>query len=526
MKLTKDSSRIIKFLNKDTRNHIRNNHIQGKYNISKSDFNLIFNMVNSKYQALDNELDLSNINPKKTKALKTNKPTKSLKKNTQSLKSKEVRLYLNNIDTCRGGPTKKKLKNANNLIKIFKLLADKESKTLEEIFRHHNFPLNKQRILTNFFKRIVKKMNHISFEECVEWVNLNGIDLLRSLYLFHLDGKLPQSINVLLGNYPHTKGEFTSLDIQNEIQLGLPKNRKYNLSVGGITLNLLVFSENDFTPMENFFKRCFILDMVVGGTRKDINLEIWLSNKKKNLPPPRKIKYLGAKEVNSGCNTFNGYENRVSLWRKEELPKVLIHELVHSLNLEKYGNYREIQEFVYNNFDIKRNNHFNMFENYVEIIAEILNICLTMIENGKKDLKTFNRLLNLECKHCLFQVGKILNYYGYKKWEDFYRRGGFNGEDNKTNKYLQKSNIFSYFVLRSLIMFNINDFIELCKRYNTSNLFKQGFACDKLLPIMIKSLNDENYGRIINRNIELNRNGNKKDIVFNNLRMTCIEVQF
>ena len=43
---------------------------------------------------------------------------------------------------------------------------------------------------------------------------------------------------------------------------------------------------------------------------------------------------------------------------------------------------------------------------------------------------------------------------------------------------------------------------------------------------MEKTLRNESYGSIINRNIELNMNGDKNDIVFNNLRMTCIEVQF
>ena len=55
--------------------------------------------------------------------------------------------------------------------------------------------------------------------------------------------------------------------------------------------------------------------------RNKINLEVWLSNKKKDLPPPRKVKYIGPKEVNSGCNTFSSEGNRVSVWRKEEFPK-------------------------------------------------------------------------------------------------------------------------------------------------------------------------------------------------------------
>ena len=95
-----------------------------------------------------------------------------------------------------------------------------------------------------------------------------------------------------------------------------------------------------------------------------------------------------------------------------------------------------------------------------------------MIENGKGELKTFNNLINLECQHCLFQVGKILNYYGYKDFGDFYKKDGIL-EENKTDRYLQKSNIFSYFVMRSMVIFNINDFIRLCIDKNKRNFLKQ-----------------------------------------------------
>lgn len=497
MKLTKDSKKIMKYLGTiDSFN-------KENFSLNKYDFDLLFELVNSNYK----KIKINNFESGKSKSSK-----KTLKKS--------VRLYLNNIDTCSNNITKKKLKNIDNLILIFKLLASRESGTLQEIYNLHNYPLKKQEIINSF----LLNMDKINFDNCIEWVNLNGIELLRSLYLFHLEGKLPEKINNLMGNYPHTKGEFTSLDIQNEIQLGLPQSKKYNIKLGNTKLNLLLFSNKGFMLSENMLKRCFILDTIMGNKRDEINLEIWLSNKKKILPPPRKIKYLGAKEVNSGCNTFYDNKNKVSLWRKEELPKVLVHELVHSLNLEKYGDYSDITEFVYNNFDIKRNNRFNMFENYVELIAEFLNICLTMIENRKKSLKIFNNLLEMEIKHCHFQVGKILNYFGFKKWNDFYIKNI--NEAEKTDRYLQKSNVFSYFILRSLIMFNIRDFMELLKNENKRNLLKQDFKCSKLLPIMVKSLNDNRYGAMINHNIDLNNtNTTKNNIIFDNLRMTCLEVK-
>ena len=43
------------------------------------------------------------------------------------------------------------------------------------------------------------------------------------------------------------------------------------------------------------------------------------------------------------------------------------------------------------------------------------------------------------------------------------------------------------------------------------------------MAIMVKTLNDLEYSQIINLNIEMNKKGNKKELVYNNLRMTCIE---
>ena len=66
----------------------------------------------------------------------------------------------------------------------------------------------------------------------------------------------------------------------------------------------------------------------------------------------------------------------------------MVHELIHSLELEKHHDYGEVKEFVYHHFDIQRSNALNLFECYVEIMAEIVNIILL-------DKKKFNKLIIL-----------------------------------------------------------------------------------------------------------------------------------
>ena len=173
-------------------------------------------------------------------------------------------------------------------------------------------------------------------------------------------------------------------------------------------------------------------------------------------------------------------------------------------------------------------NELNLFECYVELMAELVNIFLV---GGN-----FNNLFKLEITHCLFQVGKILNYYGYSSWNDFYKEEGWI-EKNKTQKYKQKSNIFSYFIFRSLIMFNIDDFIELCFSKNKIHFLKQEFNSSELLNIMIKTLKDIRFKNIIDNFILINNKGIKNkgiknkgtknlklnQLIFKNLRMTCVE---
>ena len=53
----------------------------------------------------------------------------------------------------------------------------------------------------------------------------------------------------------------------------------------------------------------------------------------------------------------------------------MLHELFHSLDLEDRMNTIDLENFVYQYFDIRRNlNKLTIFENYVEIMADILNI--------------------------------------------------------------------------------------------------------------------------------------------------------
>ena len=72
-------------------------------------------------------------------------------------------------------------------------------------------------------------------------------------------------------------------------------------------------------------------------------------------------------------------------------------------------------------------------------------------------------------------------------------------------------------------MYNMDDFINLCFNKNIRHFLKQDFESRELLIIVKKTLSDVNFEKKVNDYIKKNSLGDKKNIIFKNLRMTCVE---
>ena len=84
-------------------------------------------------------------------------------------------------------------------------------------------------------------------------------------------------------------------------------------------------------------------------------------------------------------------------------------------------------------------------------------------------LKEIIELINIEITFSLFQCAKVLNYFNYNSFTEFYN---FNGYLNKTDRFKQNSNVFSYYIARPLLLYNIEKMISLCNKYNIENVIK------------------------------------------------------
>ena len=505
----------------------------------------VFNSLSKKYdELLKHPIKLEKpikINFKQT--IQENKPkqknTKSNKKKLNKRKKKTKRkefegmnVYLNDLDSCDHFNQKDNFRL--NYIKVLQLLYTKYNNILQEIYQEHKYHPKFIERLNDFLKTLSKK----SLKELTEWVNFEGILIARSIYVMYLNRRLPEEINNLFGSSPELLGEFTSLDIQRDIQLNLKYTYFYDYTINGIQLKLETHHSkklNKIYPDKKLIYRIVFLNYLTD--KQLIDLKLWYSKRKKILPISQTSnkntngehvvnqKYLGAREINSGCTTFTGsLPNKVSIWRNEEMPKVMLHELCHSLELEESHELNDFKEYIYTHFDIKREIPIRLFESYVETWANFINILLIVknLGNNRKNRRVFMNLLEIEIKWSLFQAAKILDFFGYSTFEEFYFQNGIE-EQNKTPKFLQKSNIFSYTILRSTILFNLDKFMSLCKKYNPESvIIKDQIPQEEKINLLRNNL--INYSKIINKILKFIReNKNEQNYIYKSTRLTCIE---
>ena len=249
----------------------------------------------------------------------------------------------------------------------------------------------------------------------------------------------------------------------------------------------------------------FDLFDVITGKENYYNLNIFMSDLEKKIN--NNVNYLNGDNINSGSTLPGSF---ITLWRREELHKVLIHELIHYLNIDMY-NYQYKFYILYK--DIKLDNHkCNPNEAYTEFIAILI---FTFWKFKKKKLPLdklnlfFKNRLLIELGWSYFQIGKILNFFKcFRSYDDlFSKRCTFN----------QKTSVLSYFILKTYFLKNIKNTID-CINFQT---FKQNeILTNKLLKNI--DLHEEDFTKIINWCLNYY---NKTNYKFNHfsLRMTCLD---
>lgn len=303
--------------------------------------------------------------------------------------------------------------------------------------------------------------------------------------------------NIQLGEHEYKKTIIISRNIDNNY---IPKGTYYNLcpdsmkkyienmNSTGKTFSFsidnrnfkvyLIYENKNNKDFENSIKRIYIiLYLLQIYSRKEcsqcLTIYLYLTNIKKTLNDCNiGTCIIGQNNVNTAFTFPCKKNNEIYLYRKEEWFKVLSHELIHSFGLEfSLFDCEYINNQIYKIFPIKTD--LRLYESYTEIWGELLNIMfysyfsLKDREHIGKIIKKTEKIIQLEKVFSIFQSSKILTHFGLS-YNDLFEKN-HNAIINR-RLYNESTPVFSYFIIKNILMFYLNDFLEWCSLINGDSI--------------------------------------------------------
>ena len=334
--------------------------------------------------------------------------------------------------------------------------------------------------------------------------------------------------------------KFMSFDINLELSNGL----QYIYSYSDNELKFKVHSDKEI-PLDNIYWRFLYARMksipmtydVSSIEPKIITFEIFLSEQKKQLP--KKGSIFGPQQINSGCTDYQ----TITIWRKEEHFKVILHESIHFYNLD--GSFDLSQQNaninLECNYQIGDKNETRIYEAYTESLAAFLNSFanayqIYYMENSqiiqsdtlttddfKKIYKIRYDLWNLERRFALMQISKIFININpdSSDFKDFIVNPSncYDDRSNMIHKLHQRTSVLSYHILKGANIFFDLEFIE-----SLPNIFDpHPKSLYKFYEYITMKTNQPEFIKALNQMIKYMKELPKYD---KNLRMTFYETEF
>ncbi len=338
--------------------------------------------------------------------------------------------------------------------------------------------------------------------------------------------------NLLYNNY------FISPDIQMFAKTNDLIFTQYNYN--NIKINTYTSTKDKHIQynINNIIHICNFMRILANKQSEKINVTILFTNIKKKIKETyTKELCLGPENVNSGGTWVAINNKEIRIWRSEEIEKVLIHELIHYLNLDGvYDN--KLEKYYRDTFNIKGN--INPNESYTETLAIIIyTTYITYIFRKNKKLNgtmidDYCAVLEYEINFSLFQMAKILHYFKIKSFSLLFAHRSKTLSSQSDIPYgrvaeqsnihiVQNSSIVSYYLVKIALLFSYNDFIN----YITDNSIKF-HKTDEYTLLVMKTLKSKAFENCVmyymNKLEDIHIQHNEKNkFIWNTLRMSCIQ---
>ena len=280
-----------------------------------------------------------------------------------------------------------------------------------------------------------------------------------------------------LGQMDKVHQQLTSKGASHPEKLGqrasTPSSQRASTPSGGRNIKLCIASKTSQQEHSEIISLvyswfCFLEQYVRKDCSKTLTIYLYLTDCTKKLPQvvnDQSPIELSQNNVNSGFTMACKLNNEIYIFRREEWFKVLLHESMHAMGVDFswYKNQKPIESILQKEFTGVQIAEWNISECYTEIWAEIINVLIQVYLVTKK--KSFNHVkqiiynaLYYESCWSHIQCCKVLKYYGITYQELL----------SKPVVYQEtKTSVFSYYVLKCLLICNIGLFIDWCDSRRT-----------------------------------------------------------
>ena len=267
---------------------------------------------------------------------------------------------------------------------------------------------------------------------------------------------------------------------------------------------------------------------------KTLNIYLYFTDLKKKFPENGT---LGEMNVNSAytfaCSLKESGENEMYLYRKEEWFKVFIHESFHAFGLDfsnmsrdiHYSTDRQILKLFPLHIDLR------FYETYTELWAEIINIIYIVFSSKiKNKMAKIIEFLKIDQLFSLFQVLKILKY-NHISYNELYEMTE-SAKMKRIHHYKESTPIMAYYILKSICMMNVDEFIEWTTESNKGslNFRKTESNIGSFIHFIRERYNREDFLKAVEFTEDyysLQKKDKFSDSydILNNLRMSIFEIQ-
>lgn len=328
------------------------------------------------------------------------------------------------------------------------------------------------------------------------------------------------------------------------IESTLSQQKTFKMNIGSRDIFVSFFADAHKSHSDkkwaDYLKKIYIWLTVISQFAsttcvKTLYVYIYLTHEKKKLPADPNIA-LGRTHANTAFTTSCTSNTEIHLYREEEWFKVFIHETFHSYGLdfstmENGPANKKINQIFGITGDVR------LYESYTEIWAEIIHVCFLVHfqmvhspkwENVDNFVSKVKDVLIYEITFSLLQCAKVLKHNGLT-YEDISKQD-VGSKQRVTNLYKEETPLFSYYIVKSILLFFINDFVEWTMIHNRGsfNFQKTQQNVDAYIRFIQKHSKNPKYTKTM-KMVELCLNNSEQTSVFKNesglntMRMTLHE---